>query len=213
MSIICPTVTAFDAETYTSQLGLVASFADRIHIDLMDGDFTPTQSPDPNLLWIVDGVETDIHVMYRKPNSILPRLLELKPKMVIVHAESDCDIPQLASVLRDKNIKTGIALLPETSVTDVEYILPHIQHVLIFGGHLGYHGGQADLNQLSKVKELKKHNRFLEIGWDGGANISNAKLLADSGIDVINVGSGIHKADKPATAYENLIDILKREAK
>lgn len=205
MNYICPTVTAFDVHTYREQVELVSSFAGRIHIDLMDGELTPTSSPNPDLLWVPDGVEVDIHVMYKNPSKILDRLISFNPSLIIVHAESDADIPLIASTLRDNNIKTGVALLPETSAADVRYILPHIQHALIFGGHLGYHGGNADLAQLSKVAELKKMHHFLEYGWDGGANLENIDALLAAGIQVINVGGGIHKAEHPDKAYATMV--------
>lgn len=205
MNYICPTVTAFDVHTYRSQLELISGFAGRIHIDLMDGDFTPTSSPSPDLLWVPEGLEVDIHVMYRNPDSIMERLISFKPSLIIVHAESNADIPKLASTLLEHNIKTGIALLPETSAKDISYILPHIQHALIFGGHLGYHGGDADLSQLSKVDELKQMHHHLEYGWDGGANLQNIEQLIEAGINVINVGSGIHKAEYPEQAYATMV--------
>jgi ribulose-phosphate 3-epimerase len=205
MNYICPTVTAFDVHEYRSQLEFVCGFAGRIHIDLMDGDFTPTASPNPDLLWVPEGVEVDIHVMYRHPEKIIERLISFHPSLIIMHAESDADIPKLASTLREHNIKTGVALLPETAVADVNYILPHVQHALIFGGHLGYHGGQAELTQLVKVDQLRQIQRQLELGWDGGANLQNMAQLLKAGINVVNVGSGIHKAEHPEQAYATMV--------
>lgn len=209
MNCICPTVTAFDVHTYREQLDLVSSFAKRIHIDLMDGDFTPTQSPNPDLLWVPEGVEVDIHVMYRHPETILERLISFKPSLIIVHAECDDDIRHLAAKLSSNNIKTGLALLPETTTESVSDVISSVQHALIFGGHLGYHGGQADLTQLHKVDELKAVKSDLEFSWDGGANIDNALKLVQGGISVVNVGSGIHKAHDPAEAYYALEKIIK----
>lgn len=205
MNYICPTVTAFDVHTYREQLELVAGFASRIHIDLMDGMFTPTSSPSPDLLWMPEGVEVDIHVMYKNPEKIIDRLIEFQPSLIIVHAESDADIPLLASKLHDHNIKTGVALLPETTAEEVRYVLPHVQHALIFGGHLGYHGGTADLSQLQKVTELKKMHHALEYGWDGGANLDNIEQLQAAGIQVINVGGAIHKTEHPQITYATMM--------
>lgn len=205
MNYVCPTVTATDVHSYRSQLELVAGFAPRIHIDLMDGDLAPTVSPNPDLLWVPEGVEVDIHVMYRDPTPIIDRLISFKPSLIIVHAESNADIPKLASQLRQHNIKTGVALLPETSAEDVRYILPHVQHALIFGGHLGYHGGKADLSQLAKINDLKQMHHYLEYGWDGGATLGNMAQLLEAGVNVINVGDAIHKAEHPDQAYATMI--------
>lgn len=208
MSFICPTVTAFDINTYNQQLNLVAGFANRVHIDLMDGIFTPTKSPDISEIWIPKDIMVDIHIMYQNPGNVLAKLIELAPSLIILHAESDVDLPYVAAQLRDENIKCGVALLPATTVESIDYILPHVQHSLIFAGKLGYHGGQADIDQLKKVPELKKHNRYLEIGWDGGVNNHNCQLLAQNGVEVLNAGSAIHNAEDPKTSYKYLNHLI-----
>jgi ribulose-phosphate 3-epimerase len=174
----------------------------------MDGDFTPTVSPKLSEVNIHTDKIVDVHVMYKNPQDIIDELIELKPSLVIIHAESTADIPAFAAKLREHTIQTGVAILPETTVDEVSYLFPHIQHVLIFGGHLGYHGGSADLHQLEKVAQSKQHSRFLEFGWDGGANLENAKQLKDAGISVINVGGCIHSSDNPGATYSELVQIV-----
>lgn len=208
MAQICPTITAFDTASFQSQLVLVSSFAKRLHIDIMDGEFAPTMSPRLEELQVTTDAVVDIHVMYQRPQAIMPDLIALRPNLVIVHAESDADIPLFATRMREHNIQTGLALLPETSVATVAYLVPHIQHVLIFGGHLGYHGGQADLQQLHKIKELHVLSKTLEYGWDGGANLENVTHLAEAGIDVINIGGCIHQSDKPVDTYNALVRLV-----
>lgn len=124
--------------------------------------------------------------------------------MVIVHAESNCDIPKFASDLREHNIKTGVAILQDTTVQHASYIFPHVQHLLIFSGDLGHFGGTADLTLTSKIKEAKEIHQYLEIGWDGGINIENAHDLAKAGVDVLNVGGAIQNADNPKEAYATI---------
>ena len=43
MAVICPTVTAVSEHDYKEQLLRLKPFAKRIHIDLMDGRFAPTE--------------------------------------------------------------------------------------------------------------------------------------------------------------------------
>lgn len=45
----------------------------------------------------------------------------------------------------------------------------------------------------------------LEIGWDGGVNLSNVRALAHAGIDVINVGSAITQAADKEAMYQSLV--------
>jgi ribulose-phosphate 3-epimerase len=63
----------------------------------------------------------------------------------------------------------------------------------------------VDEKLLAKVGKVKAINPNVEIGWDGGANVDNVRLLADGGIDVINVGGAIQRSEDPEEAYATLI--------
>lgn len=202
MSEICPTVLAATKEEYQEQMGTLEPFASRIQIDLGDGVFT-TASVLVDDVWWPEGITPDIHLMHQRPLLVLEKLLQLNPRMIIFHAESD-DVQACIDQLRQGSVKVGLALLPETSVESQENIIAQVDHVLIFGGKLGSFGGHADLSQLNKVSQIDAINSHIEIGWDGGANMENVARLAEAGIDVINVGGAIQKANNPENAYRAL---------
>lgn len=208
MSIVCPTVLASDANEYQKQIEKVKSFAERIQIDLKDNDFAPGESMPLKDIWWPKNITADIHVMYRNPQNYLATLIDLMPSMVIVHAESNCDVPKFAADLRASSIKTGLAILQPTEIAEVSYILPHIQHLLIFSGNLGHFGGKADISLTSKIAEAKKINKYLEFGWDGGVSVENAADLAKNGIDVLNAGGAIQNSEDPQKAYATIKAII-----
>ncbi len=204
MAVICPTVLAGNEHTYRQQLERVAKFAKRIQIDLMDGIFAPHKSVGIEQVWWPIGVEADIHLMYQNPADNLTSLIELKPHLIIVHAEADGDFYELSETLRDQGIKVGLALLKDTPVSKIESVLGGVDHVLIFSGTLGSFGGQADLDLLDKVQTIKVINPAIEIGWDGGINEHNVQRLAQGGVDVLNVGGFLQRAERPHDAYARL---------
>lgn len=204
---ICPTITATDLHEFRRQMELVGSFARRIHIDCMDGDFTPTKSPDLSHTWWPNEKLADLHIMYRYPLDYLDTLIRLNPNMVIIHAEAEGNFRHLAEQLCKKHIKVGVCLLPETATEIIKPSLAWIDHVLIFSGKLGYHGGEAKLQLLDRIEELKAWKPKLEIGWDGGINLQNAKRLIEAGVNVLNVGGGIHSSSDPAAAFAALKSI------
>lgn len=212
MSIVCPTVTAFDTHEYRAQVERVVPFAKRIHIDLMDGVLAPTKSPDLSQIWLPENIECDVHIMYKRPQDYLEELTILRPSLVIVQAESDCDIPKFAADLRAEGIKVGISVLQDTRIGDVSYLFPHVQHLLIFSGDLGHFGGRADLALLNKVDEAKKIRKSLEIGWDGGISAENCQVLAEASVDVLNVGGAIQKSATPQEAYATMVSKIDSNA-
>jgi ribulose-phosphate 3-epimerase len=209
MAIISPTVTAFDEYEYNQQIKTLRGFANHVHIDLMDGQFAPTQSPDLEHIWWPHEFTVDIHLMYQRPMDHVERLIELKPRLVIIHNEADVHHMDFAARLHTAGIEVGLAILRDTPIEWAGQIMHSFDHVLIFSGNLGYQGGStADLGCLEKVKYVRQHHPEAEIGWDGGVNNLNVRLLADGGVDVINVGGFIKNADDPRAAYQLLVDSL-----
>jgi ribulose-phosphate 3-epimerase len=202
---VCPTITAADPHEYRKQLEQVQPFASRVHIDLMDGEFAPSHSPALENIWWFETMTADIHLMYKNPMDYIEALIKLKPSLVIVHFEANVDHEVFTKRLRDNQIKTGLALLQQTAVDQISQVGNNYDHILIFSGHLGYHGGEADLTLLEKVKEVHTNFPETEISWDGGINDKNAKSLVEAGVEVLNVGSFIQDSDEPKNRYETIV--------
>lgn len=209
MAVICPTVTAMDAVEYSEQMYRVAPLASRIQIDLMDEKFAGSKSQVTlDDVWWPTGIEADIHLMYADPFESLEKLILLKPSLAIIHVETMVHHMHFAAELHKEGIKAGLAVLQATPISNIEQILHSFDHLLLFSGNLGHFGGDADLQIAEKAKQAKLHHPELEIGWDGGINDQNVRYLAGHGIDVLNVGGFIHKAQDPQESFRILQDIL-----
>lgn len=209
-AVICPTVTAFDAETYRKQLAVASELTSRIHIDLMDGEFAPTKSPELGDIWWPHHVKAEVHLMYQRPMEQLEALIHLQPNMVIVHAEADVHHMHLAGELHAAGIKAGLAITQDTPPENIFQIMHSFDQILIFSGNLGHHGGSADIALLEKVKKISDLEPTAEIAWDGGVNELNAALLVEGGVDVLNVGGFIQGAHDPKAAYAKLKEIIRK---
>jgi ribulose-phosphate 3-epimerase len=207
MSVICPTVTAFSIDDYKVQLDRITSFAKRIHLDFMDGEFAPTKSPPLSQAWWPRSVKVDLHIMYKQPLASLQDIIAHHPNLVVVHEEAE-EVPKLVHELHEQRIKVGIALLQGTPPEKLHQYSGVIDHVLVFSGNLGHHGGQADLGLLDKVRQIRSMWPHIEIGWDGGINAENIRVLAAAGVDVLNTGGAIQKTDDPQNAYNKLLQLL-----
>jgi ribulose-phosphate 3-epimerase len=186
----------------------LAAFAERIQIDLTDGNFASPKTINPIQVWWPQDITADIHLMFSHPHEHLETLISLRPSLVIIHAEAEGDLAAFVDHLKKFNIKTGVALLPETTVDSCKDVISKADHVLIFSGDLGHVGGKADLSLLEKVAEIRAIHKDIEIGWDGGASEANVKALAEGGIDVINAGGAIQRSADPEKAYATLVSKL-----
>lgn len=211
MISICPTITAYDSHEYREQLQRILPFAARIHIDIMDGDFASPASVSLDQIYWPANITVDLHVMYKAPFDHLDTLISMSPQMIIVHAEANGDFMNFADKAHRYGKEVGLALLQSTEVEAIAPAISAVDHVLIFSGHLGHHGGIADLSLLEKAKQLRLLKPNLEIGWDGGVNDSNITQLIEGGIDVINVGGYVQKSDDPHAAYDKLKALAENE--
>ena len=186
MTVIAPTITTSDTAVYQQR------FAERIQIDIADGELAPSQTINLNQLYWPkpDDRQTkiDLHLMLMRPMEWLDQIVSLAPDKVILHAESqnaNTDLPLIFEHLRRFGIETGVALLSNTQPGEVKNLLEISDTVLIFGGHLGYQGGVADLSQLDKIPIIKSINPRATIEWDGGASLDNIANLVETGVDQV----------------------------
>lgn len=208
MAIIAPAVLAEEPHAFREQMERIQPFAERIQIDLTDGDFVQSRTIELEQVWWPYSVLADLHLMYRRPMEYLHQVIKLRPHMVIVHAEAEVHHMYLAAELHKADIKAGLCILQDTPVDNVKQIMHSFDHLLIFSGSLGQFGGEASLGLLDKVSEVRNYYPDIEIGWDGGINDQNAKPLATGGVDVLDVGGFIQHSENPSAAYQALVSLI-----
>lgn len=209
MAVITPTITTDDPHVFRDDLDRIATFSEGVHIDFADGILAPVSLLPVDKAWRHDDLITHVHIMYQQPLEVIDEIQALEADLVILHAESD-DVKEALETLSEQGIRTGIALLPETSVADLADLRIDnlFDHILVFAGHLGYQGGKADMSQVHKVEELRVRYPDVEIGWDGGVSDTNVQELVAAGVDVLNVGGFIKNAENPKKAYDSLNALL-----
>lgn len=203
-SVIAPAILAENAQQYKEQVDRITGFAERVHIDLTDGEFAPTFTVSIPELWAPEGWTIDIHAMVNKLDEYVPKLIALRPHLIIIHAEAEGDVLGALKEIKRSGIMAGLALLKPTVPQTVEELIEEAEHVLIFSGELGKFGGTASLMQLEKIRLVKMINPNVEIGWDGGVMVDNAYSLVQGGVNVLNVGGTIQKATDPPAMFAKL---------
>ncbi len=202
---IVPTILTDNKQDYRAQIERINIFTRRVQIDVSDGTFAPTQTLDITNIWWPKNWEADLHLMSANPSAHLDTILKLSPSLCILHAEANEDLLPMFNTLKEAGIRTGLALLPSTFPGNVKPYIDVVDHVLIFAGQLGIQGSPADLMQMEKIPLIRNMKPELEIGWDGGANMTNVRAIAHADIDIINVGSAISQSPNPAQVFQELV--------
>ena len=216
---ILPTLLTNDPQTFRDLTERYHIFTDKIHFDFIDGSL-PGTTPHLSLksLATLNNFTYDIHLMTNHPEDYFDDIISLRPNLAIFHVTNDTPISEdariklqnlITMVKANRRIKVGLAVEPATNIHVIKDIIKSLDHVMLFSGHLGHYGGEADLNLLEKIPVLKNINPFLTIGWDGGVNASNISTIAQRGVNTINVGSAISRAPDSAHSYHELNQLIR----
>jgi len=205
MPVIAPAITVETEDEYKARMETLQPFTERLHIDVSDGEFAPTFLVPEDKIWWPTEWQADIHAMVARPSEHVQILVSRKPNLIIFHAEVEEDLTAVIQYIKQQGIKAGIALQRTTVPLSVRSLIEMVDHVMIFSGDLGHHGGIASLMQLEKIRLIKDIKGDVEIGWDGGVTIENAFTLAQGGVDVLNVGGTIAKSADAAATYARLV--------
>jgi ribulose-phosphate 3-epimerase len=210
MSVIAPAILSTSPDDYKLQVERIHEFADRVHIDITDGEFAPTFTINAAQVWWPQEWTVDIHAMVARPSDHLETLVSLKPAMIIFHAETSEDIVPVLQHLKKFGIKAGLALLRSTVPSTVAAAIQEADHVMIFSGELGSYGGTASLMQLEKIRLIRAIKPDVEIGWDGGVTTENAYTLSQGGVDVLDVGGTLSRSEDPKSTYATLVSEINK---
>lgn len=203
--VIVPAILTDNKQSFRTQIERINTFTRRVQIDITDGDFTPNSTLDITNIWWPKNWETDLHLMTLHPSEHIDTVLKLHPSLCILHAESAENLLPIFEQLKEAGIKTGVAFMRNTYPPNYKEYIDAADHALVFAGELGKQGGKADLMQIEKIPLIRNMKPDIEIGWDGGANITNIRTLAHVDLDVINVGSALATADNPADVFNSFV--------
>ena len=188
--------------------------ASYIHMDVMDGQFVPTRTFGSQFIKKaaeLTPLPFDIHLMVEDPKSFVGDFLTANTKYITVHSEAVVDLPGSIKAIKTLGVSSGVAINPETPVSDIEHVLSDIDQVLVMSVVPGYAGQAFIDSSLEKVSRLyhlrEKHSLDFAINIDGGINLSNIKKVLAAGADMYVSGSAILSADDPAYVLDQFNQI------
>ena len=188
------------------------SNADLIHIDIMDGVFVERNTYnlfDMKTISNLSNKKLDVHLMVDNPEKIIDNYILDKTDFISIHVESKCDHFKIFDKLKSNNIKSGIAINPDTDLSILEKYINYTDMILIMSVYPGK-GGQKFLsdtiNRLTSLKKLLiKKSINIQLSVDGGVDDSISSNLIKSGSDILVSGSFLIKSKSLKNSIKSLL--------
>lgn len=170
---------------------------DYLHIDIMDGSFVPniTLGFDfVNAVKEITDIPLDVHMMVNEPSRFIDRMNLDKNDYLCVHYESDIHVQRTLSNIRDRGIKTGLAINPQTPLDSFKHLTDYIDMALIMTVSPGFAGQKLFLGAEKKVSETRKllnewGASHIPIEVDGNISPENGMKLSRCGADIFVLGT------------------------
>ena len=221
MAKVAPSILAADFSSLAAEINKVETAgADLLHIDVMDGHFVPNLTIGPPVVAALrrhSKLPFDVHLMITNPGDFIDQFAAAGADLITVHAETTFHLHRLLSTIKNRGLKTGVALNPASSLSLVAEVLAEVDMVLLMTVNPGFGGQKFIPAVLSKIDRLKKmidrQGLATEIQVDGGINLVTAREAVMAGANILVAGSAIYGAEDVAKTISMLknLDNLPQE--
>ena len=215
--IIAPSILSADFSNLGRDINTVVDAgAQWIHVDVMDGIFVPNITIGPV---VVRGIRKatkaflDCHLMIMDPERYIDDFIKAGADGITVHVEATRHLHRTLSMIRERGLKSGVALNPSTPLDTIRYCLDDIDLVLIMSVNPGF-GGQSfitesveriqEVSHYASLAERPKEAGPLSIVVDGGITNETALVCARAGANVLVSGTYLFSSPNMSAAISGM---------
>ncbi len=189
--------------------------ADMLHLDVMDGHFVPNMTFGSFIvrqIKSIAAVPLDVHLMIENPQYWISAYIDAGADFLTIHYEADCHLNRSITEIKKLGRKAGVSINPSTHPMLLEYILEHVDLVLVMSVNPGFGGQRFIENSVRKIEWLfeyrERHGLDFLIEVDGGVNENNIKQLSEAGVDIFVAGNAIFSKDNYKAVIEKMRESL-----
>jgi ribulose-phosphate 3-epimerase len=210
---IAPSILSADFRRLGEQIATVEKAgASYIHVDVMDGHFTPNLTVGPFIVeWVRKATKLpiDAHLMIENPDNFIGAFARAGANMISVHPEATYHLDRTLNHIRQAGCQAGVVLNPATPLAMIEEVVAEVDYVLLMSVNPGFGGQKFIPSSLDKLRRLRNLIRLkaspARIEIDGGVGPNNVAEVVAAGAEILVAGSAVFGAENPAEALKELL--------
>ena len=210
---IAPSILSADFRRLGEQIATVEQAgASYIHVDVMDGHFTPNLTVGPFIVeWVRKATKLpiDAHLMIENPDNFIGAFARAGANMISVHPEATYHLDRTLNHIRQAGCQAGVVLNPATPLAMIEEVVAEVDYVLLMSVNPGFGGQKFIPSSLDKLRRLRNLIRMksspARIEIDGGVGLNNVAEVVAAGAEILVAGSAVFGAENPAEALKELL--------
>lgn len=207
--MIIPALLTRKREELSQMVSLCAGFTDYVQIDIMDGEFVPSQSVNlQDLSGWKSPIRCEAHLMVSDPCEWFDTFKALGADRIIYHFEIEKDHKKVITKIREMGLGVGLAVNPSTEIDEFRFLVGELDTILFMSVNPGFYGAPFMPKVLEKIKSFKSKYPQKQAGIDGGIKQGNLLQVKEAGVDYVCVGSAILKSDDPAKSFREFAKLV-----
>jgi ribulose-phosphate 3-epimerase len=209
---ITPSILNADFSRLDEEIAKIAQVSDLIHLDVMDNKFVPNFTFDfESATRIIKNspIPVDAHLMVADVDEIAPQYAQAGCASVTIHAEATKDIAATLKSIRAQGAQAGLALKPNSAISDYSQFSDLVDMFLIMTVEPGFGGQKFMDDMMEKVRATRAiiGDRPIWLQVDGGISMETIEIAAAAGADTFVAGSAVFKANNPAAMVDSLREL------
>ncbi len=210
---IIPSVFATSIQTFNSKLEKL-KFSNEIHLDFMDGKFTPKKSVkllDTNKIKNHPNIKFETHLMAYNPIKYKNKLKDMGVKKILIHFEvfnKRENLIQTLDEFKKEKFEVFLVLNPNTNIESILNYTRLIDGIMLMSVISGAEGQNFIEKTYKRIESLRKNEPNVIIQIDGGIKDTNIEKMVKKGANILTIGSYISSSETPEDNFKKLNHLI-----
>jgi ribulose-phosphate 3-epimerase len=213
---LAPSLLQLDFRDLGATLSSVVPAADRLHVDVCDGQFCPAFTFGPDVVRAVaelSRLPVNVHLGMLRPDRWFGPFAEAGASWLTFHPGTVPDPAAAVLAIRAAGAAPGLALLPDEEPGRHVQLYPEVDVVVSLNVHPGVQGQAPVVDPVARTRQVTECVRdagsSAVIEVDGGVGLESVPRLIAAGAGALSVGSRIFAADDPGHAARAFRDAVR----